>query len=85
VDIPISNWLVDREDRFRLKTTLVVNGLPLHLEAIAVRDGEQGLQEANDPSDESLALVHEAVGAHGQWQTLEIDGRDYVLIATPFC
>lgn len=63
----------------------MVNGLPLHLEAIAVQVGEGGLQEASDQSDESLALVHQAVGSHGHWQTLEIDGRDYVLIATPFC
>lgn len=85
VDIPASAWLVDRQDGSRLRTTLVVNGVPLHLEAIAVEVGEGGVQDASNRSDESLALVHGAVGANGHWQTLEINGRDYVLIATPFC
>ena len=65
--------------------TLVVNGLPLHVEAIEVEIGDGDVQQANDTSDELLALIHDAVGADGHWQTLDIGGRDYVLIATPFC
>jgi hypothetical protein len=64
---------------------LVVNGLPLHLEALVVSADEHGIQRGSREADEGLAMIHQAVGADGHWQTLEIDGHEYVLIATPFC
>jgi hypothetical protein len=85
VAIPASAWQAVAADLSRLKTTLVVNGVPLHLDAIEVEVGEDGVQHASEEVDESVALIHSAVGADGHFGTLEIGGREYVLIATPFC
>jgi hypothetical protein len=85
LEIPASAWRAVTVDGSRLMATLVVNGLPLHLEAIEVEVDESRIQRASDESDDSLELVHMAAGADGHWQTLEIDGREYVLMATPFC
>jgi hypothetical protein len=32
-----------------------------------------------------LSAIDAAVGADGGWQSVTIDRRDYVLIATPYC
>jgi hypothetical protein len=85
VEIPASAWRPAEADRSRLITTLTLNGVQLHLEAIEVMTGEGRIQRASDESDQALASIHEAVGADGHWEMLEIAGRDYVVIATPFC
>ena len=84
VEIPASAWQPAAEDGSRLITTVVVNGLPLHLEAIEVSTDEYGIQRGCGDADESLATIHEVVGAEGHWQTVTIGGRDYVLIASPY-
>ena len=85
VEILTSAWTPTEADRSRLITTLTVNGVQLHLEAIEVRIDQGWIQRACDESDQALASIHAAVGAGGHWETLEIAGRDYVVIATPFC
>ncbi|HEY7691896.1 MAG TPA: hypothetical protein VH816_06095 [Gaiellaceae bacterium] len=65
--------------------SLVVNGVDMHLLAIAVRDTSCHLQEFDEGWDEPLAGLHGAVGADGHWQTVVIEGREYVLLATPLC
>lgn len=69
----------------RLLTTVYINGVPHHLEAIAV-EVEDDNQKAADPAFESkfegLCAMDEA---DGHYQTTEILGRKYVLAMTPFC
>lgn len=73
----------------RLLTTVVINGTLMHLEAIAVHmhatpPETTPIQEAvNSDEDEDLGLIFNAVAADGPWDTTTIDGREYVLIATP--
>jgi hypothetical protein len=57
----------------------------MHLHAIEVARGEGPVQRVVGEWDEALALVHEASGADGHFETVEINGREYVLVATPFC
>ena len=67
-----------------LVTTVVVNGVEMHLQAIEIASDE-GMQRVAPDWEEALAKVHEAVGADGHWQTIELDGREYVLIGTALC
>lgn len=70
-------------DGSRLLGTIVINGCDLHLEALAVsRDGDMQIW-STDAGE--LSALHDAVGAGGPWQTVTINGREYVLIATPYC
>lgn len=67
----------------RLKTTLVVNGTALNLEAhLVVPEADPQRTYAGD---DDIALVHHATGGDGPWHTTLIRGRRYVLVATPFC
>jgi hypothetical protein len=83
VHIDPDEWRAVNADRSWLKTEIVINGVSLHLDAAEVVRG--GVQEGPGELAETVAAVHEAVGANGSWQTLRIAGREYVLIATPFC
>jgi hypothetical protein len=73
----------DAPARHRLVATLVVNGTRLHLEAHLVVPGAD--PQRTFAGDEDVAAIHHAVGGDGPWQTTTIDGRAYVLVATPFC
>lgn len=57
-----------------------------HLEAWQIEEDGEMVQRAVDPDeDETLAKLHAVVGADGAWQTIEINGHDYVVCMTPFC
>lgn len=79
-----AEWEAVRDDRSWLKSTIVVNGVSLHVDAFEIEPGVT-MQAASGEVGATLADLHEAVAADGPWETLRIDGRDYVLIATPFC
>ncbi|TAM91140.1 hypothetical protein EPN42_04575 [bacterium] len=68
------------DTRCRLLTDIEINGTPMHLEAVAVTNGEE--QRIVDPEhDQALDLN---VGDGGfPVCTTAIAGREYVLIATP--
>lgn len=72
------------DDRSWLKLELVVNGASLHLDAVEALSGG-AVQEGRGELACALAAVHEAVAAGGPWSTLFVEGREYALIATPFC
>lgn len=83
----------DEDPKARLLTTVVlvdqfgVGGVHLHLEAVQVHvvGDLQVPVEASGYSEEALTNLHLAVDADGHWDTLEVDGREYVVFATPFC
>lgn len=91
VTIPDDRWEAigtpDPDDgldgRERLLAEIVVNGMPMHLEAWEIADpGPLNFQEAK-VDDESLASIGAALGQSGPFDTLPIGGREYVLIASP--
>lgn len=64
---------------------LVVNGLPLHMEAWAVTYDEEGMQQGAEEWVDDFEKLHEAVHADGSFSTMTLNGREYIVICTPFC
>ncbi len=91
IRVPDSEWEWDNEARNRGLTTITVNGLPMYLQAIEVtgRDpdgtGWAEIQAADAQYQEELDFVYLVGGADSPFGTVQIEGRDYVLVATPFC
>jgi hypothetical protein len=54
----------------------------MHLEAYALVE-EDGIQQFRVWREE-MTCTFAAFGVEGSWHTLEIDGTEYALIATPF-
>lgn len=77
----------DEDPTSRLLGTLSVGGVSHHAELLAVvYNDDEEIQEAADPSfQEMVDQVYSGVGGDGPWQTIEIDGRAYALIVTPYC
>lgn len=56
----------------------------MHVMAIAVAS-QDGVQRAlSDDLDATLDLMSSATGAGDPWETVDIDGCEYVLLITPF-
>ncbi len=83
--IPPTMWLDVAGDATVLKCVISINGTLLHLEAIQVhyvgRDRE--LQAANPQFEDDFNVLCR-YGSEGQFETTDINGKRYVLIATPF-
>lgn len=77
----------DEDPRARLiaEPALVIAGCPMHLEAWAVHYDEQRQMQVADTDDDDMTNLYHAVHADGSFETVDIDGRDYVLVATPHC
>lgn len=75
------------DPRTRLHTTINLGGVSMHLEAIEVKGVERGdcvLQvPENDGLEDEVAHLQEFAG--GTFVTHEIQGRHYIIIATPHC
>ncbi|RPJ83870.1 MAG: hypothetical protein EHM13_06395 [Acidobacteria bacterium] len=89
IDIPDSAWqandgLADPRSRL-IAPEIVINGCSLHLEAWEVRtvDDLQVPTAAEDEGD--LDALYNAVNGTGRpFSTVQIAGREYVLLATPY-
>ena len=76
---------MDEDRSGRLYAELSINGYRLHLEAFAVTElGDYGQQKAADASfdDQVDAVLDQFV--EGAASTVSINGRDYILVATPY-
>lgn len=71
-------------DRIVFSGALVINGTPMHLEGWAVEEAEDGSQEPASDED-GFTAIYGAVGADGCWRTVNVGGREYALVATPYC
>lgn len=70
-------------DGTRLLATLQIGSALFHVMAyLAVTDTE-GVQQFTGCWGEEADEVSAAIGMHSAWQTVEINGREYVLIITP--
>jgi hypothetical protein len=82
-------WRDERGDGGLLLCTLRVNGLPMHLEAVAVRVGRSGVMVADVPEDEERLTALDGMYS-ARWTTTSIvppgrrRAREYVLFAVPF-
>jgi hypothetical protein len=77
----------DTAPRSRLLAQINILGCAMHLEAYEVElDPETGEYAVLDlASAASVTDIHAAVGGDGPWTTATIRGRQYVLVATPYC
>ena len=81
----IETWQDTRGDGARLKTIISINDTLMHLEAIQVTDVRDDRQQAaaSDCDARDFNLLCQ-LGSEGPFDTTEIDGKQYVLVATPF-
>jgi hypothetical protein len=70
------------DPRARLLTEITINGLPMHLEAIAVRNHDDEGQIADNADFAREVEAYQNL-QDTAFQTTIIDGREYILIATP--
>ncbi len=77
-------------------TSLEILGVPHHVEMIEVErcthedcSGPGHWCDHNTTVDpgrqEQVESVYTALGGDGPWRCVEIEGRDYIIIITPFC
>lgn len=89
VDVEPALWSDERRDGGLLRCTLRVNGVPMHLEAVAVRVGHAGVMVAEVPEDEERLTALDGMYS-ARWTTTSIvppgrrRARQYVLFAVPF-
>lgn len=72
-------------DKSRLLGTIRLGDVDLHVEAYESTIDDEGVQQFRGSYGESADEVYAAIGCSGAWYTATIEGREYVLIATPFC
>lgn len=83
--VPSGLWrdISEQQDRSVLLMTVLIRGIPHHLKAIQV-EKRNTVQSAVDPTAEKeLGDVHALCGASGPFQTVRLDGREYVMTLTP--
>lgn len=65
--------------------TLVIAGLDLHLEAWEIRTEDEFQTTVSEDYAGEFELLYGAFSADGHFQTTTINGREYVIFASPFC
>jgi len=81
-DIPWQEVGYDDNLRCRLLATITVAGVDMHLEALEVTTDEFGVHEA--VYSERTSLIRDLEDHEGTaFQTVEIEGREYILYAVP--
>jgi hypothetical protein len=82
--IPPGMWHDVDGDGGRLKCVISINGTLMHLEAIQVHYSGPGYEQCpvSPRLDDDFNLLCR-YGGEGQFDTTEINGKPYVLIATP--
>jgi hypothetical protein len=89
VEVDPARWQDERGDGGLLRCTLRVNGLPMHLEAVAVRVDRTGVMVAEAQEDEERLTALDGMYS-ARWGTTPIvppgrrKARQYVLFAVPF-
>jgi len=83
--IPPGMWNDIEGDATCLKSVISICGTLMHLEAIQVQYvGRDRVQQAVNPRLEDDFNVLRRYGSEGQFETTDIKGKTYVLVATPF-
>ena len=83
--IPPGMWTDAEGDASRLICVISISGTLMHLEAIRVRYVEQRceLRPVNPEHDADFDHLCR-YGSEGRFETTDINGKRYVLVATPF-
>lgn len=70
-------------DGTRLLATLEIGPALFHVMAYLAVDDAEGVQQFTGCWGDEADSVYAAIGGDGAWETVEINGREYVLIITP--
>jgi hypothetical protein len=81
--IPPGMWRDVRGDATKLHCVIVISGTMMHLEAIQVQEVDDEQQAVNPDLVSDFTYVC-LFGSEGTFDTTEINGKSYVLVATPF-
>jgi hypothetical protein len=81
--IPPGMWRDDRGDASKLHCVISISGTMMHLEAIQVHFADDEQQPVN-PELTNDFLYLSLYASDGAFDTTEINGKRYVLVATPF-
>ncbi|HEX6640797.1 MAG TPA: hypothetical protein VF215_06770 [Thermoanaerobaculia bacterium] len=81
--IPPGMWRDSRGDATKLHCVISISGTMMHLEAIQVHYTSDE-QQAVNPDLTNDFLYLSLYGSEGPFDTTEINGKSYVLVATPF-
>jgi hypothetical protein len=83
--VPASAWkdVSSRRDRSVLMTTVLIAGVPHHLKAIHVQTQQASQSAVESEAENELADMHAACGASSPFETVHLDGREYVMTLTP--
>lgn len=87
VSIPFAEWEQtgsEGDESSRLLCTGEINRLPLHVEAYAIKDDPEYGQTVADATFEYEWHGICALNPDGGFCTVEINGREYVIVASPF-
>lgn len=95
LNIPLDQWQQtgpEDDPSARLLKSFTINGCSMHLEAVAVTEGEaRTLLDVEAPEqeyhDSVPSWIQEAIAASADYEpveTIKMDGRSYILIATPY-
>jgi len=81
--IPPGMWRDDRGNGTKLHCVISISGTLMHLEAIQVHYAGNVQASVNeDLADEFTSISR--LGSEGTFDVTEINGKSYVLVATPF-
>lgn len=81
--IPPGMWRDDRGDATKLHCVISICGTMMHLEAIQVHDVGDEQQAVNPDLSHDFTFLG-LFASDGTFDTTEINGKLYVLVATPF-
>ncbi len=82
VPIPATMWSDGRGNGTKLHCLIEIAGTTMHLEAIQVQLIDDVQQVVNPDLADEFTYVS-LYGNEGEFQTTEINGKSYVLVATP--
>jgi hypothetical protein len=86
-ELPDSLWHAtghESDPGARLLMTMRINGVPHHLEAVAV-ENHADFQELAKASGYEADAVWDLFSASGHMDVMTIKGRSYILLMSPYC
>lgn len=89
VSMPADAWEPtgpDSDPESRLLACLVIGGCRMHLEAYEVRIDKHNTQvAANSLFDNNVSSAYCVGEPDKPFETIDINGKTYILVATPYC
>jgi hypothetical protein len=82
---PVGEGMDADNPRCRLKANLEIGQVSMHLEALQVDEDRSRILGINPEIDHMICGIYATTGADKPFETIVIEGKHYVLLATPYC